>query len=94
MLRPSLRTFHTALWKAGSVASMTAVGKAEIAHQFDELLQAAQIVVGVVAGEFGQQDRVGLAPDEAVDDRAEHRVVARQLDHRAIDQLDRGRDPA
>ena len=91
MLRPSLRTVHTALWKAGSVASMTRAGEAEIAHQLDELLEAAQIVVGVVAGEFGEEDRLRLALDEAVDGRAEHRVVARQLDHRAVDQLDRRR---
>ena len=70
---------------------MTLSGEAEIAHQFDELSQAPQIVVGVVAGELGQQDRVGFASDKAIDHRAEHRVVARQLDHRAIDQLDRGR---
>ena len=69
---------------------MTLPGEAEIAHQFDELFQAAQIVVPVVAGEFGQQDRIRLAPDEAIDGGAEHRVVARQLDHRAIDQFDRG----
>ncbi len=64
-------------------------GEAEIAHQFDELLEAAQIVVGVLAGEFAEEDRVGLAPDKALDDRAEDGVVAGQLDHRAIDQLDR-----
>ena len=64
-------------------------GKAEIAHQFDEPTQAPQIVVSILAGEFAQQDRLRLASDEALDDRAEHRVVARQLDHRAVDQLDR-----
>jgi len=53
------------------------------------LLQAPQIVVGILAGELGQKDRVGLAPHKALDDRAEHRVVAGQLDHRAVDQLDR-----
>ena len=42
-----------------------AAQEAEIAHQLDELFQAAQIVVAVVAGELGQQDRVGLAAHKA-----------------------------
>jgi hypothetical protein len=58
-------------------------------HQLDELFEAPQVFGRVVAGEFAQEDRVGLAPDKTLDDRAEHRVVAGQLDHRAVDQLDR-----
>ena len=84
------RTSHTALWKAGIGRLDDGVGKAEIAHQLDELLQAPQIVFAVVAGEFDEQDRLGRALDEAVDGRPEHGDLARQLDHRAVDELDRG----
>ena len=67
-----------------------AVGKAEIAHQFDQRLEAPQIVGGVVAGEFGQQRSRRARPrTKRSTTGAEHRDVARQFDHRAVDQLDR-----
>ncbi len=66
-------------------------GEAEIAHQLDQLHQPPPDVVGVLAGEFDEQQRRRLALDEAVDGGAEHGNVARQVDHGAVDQLDRGR---
>ena len=66
-------------------------GEAEIAHQLAQRLQTAQIVGRVVAGKFGQQHRGRLALHEPVDHGAEHRDVARQFDHRAVDQLDGAR---
>src|SRR5262249_40461165 len=63
--------------------------EAEIAYQFDQRLEAPQIVRWVVAGELGQQQRRRLALHETVDYGAKHRNVARQFDHRAVDQLDR-----
>ncbi len=77
------------LLKGGVGRLDDAVGKTEIAHQLDQRLQAPDIVCRIVAGKFGQQDRGRLALHKPVDDRAEHRDVARQLDHRAVDQLDR-----
>ena len=68
-----------------------AAGKTEIAHQFAERLQPPQILVPIVAGEFGQQQRRGLALYEAIDDGAEHRDLARQIDHRPVDEFDRTR---
>ena len=91
MLRPALRTSHDRALEGRVGRLDDGAGEAEIAHQLDELPEAAQVVVGVVAGELDEQHRVRLAADEAVDDRAEHRDVARQLDHRAVDQLDRAR---
>ena len=69
-----------------------AARESQIAHQLDELAEAPEIVLGVVAGELGEEEGGRLAADEAVDDRAEHRDVARELDHRAVDELD-GRRP-
>ena len=45
----------------------------------------------VLTGEFDQQQRIGLALDEALDGGAENRDVAGELDHGAVDQLDRAR---
>ena len=65
--------------------------KAEIAHQLGELLQAPQIFVLVLFGEFDHQDGVGIAADGGRDHRLEHRDVAAQRDHGAVDQFDRDR---
>ena len=45
----------------------------------------------VVLGELDQQQRIGLAAHEGLHRRAEHGDVARELDHGAVDQLDRDR---
>ena len=99
MLRPAVRTSvmrglqlrvehldHAAPFGAGLVPA-----EAEIAHQFAELLQAAQILVPVVLGEFDEQHRVRIAAHEGVDGRLEHRDVAGERDHGAVDQFDRDR---
>jgi hypothetical protein len=53
--------------------------------------EPAQVLRRVVAGKLGQEQRRRLALDKAVDDGAEHRDLARQVDHRAVDQFDRRR---
>ena len=50
---------------------------AEIAEQFAEPLQPAQILV-VILGEFDEQNRFRIAAQERIDRRLEHRDVARQ----------------
>ncbi|MCG3189048.1 MAG: hypothetical protein LKCHEGNO_01291 [Burkholderiaceae bacterium] len=62
----------------------------EVAHQLDQRAQAGALRRAVVAAELHQQDRLGFADECTFDHRRERRVGARQLDHRAVDQLDRG----
>ncbi len=99
MLRPEVRTSVIAVCKAGSRISTTppclrarlVEAIAEIAHQFGKLLQPAQILVLIVLAEFDQQDRIRLAAHETLQRRTEHRDLAGQLDHGAVDQFDRDR---
>ena len=65
--------------------------EAEIGHQLAELFQAAQIFGLILFGEFHDQHCVGIAPNRCVDDRLEHRDVAAERDHGAVDQFDRNR---
>ena len=66
-------------------------GEAEVAHQLPELAKACEIFLPVVLGELDEQHRIRLAAHEGVDGRAEHRDVAGELDHGAVDELDRDR---
>ena len=77
---------HAAPFGAGLVPAET-----EIAHQFVQLFQAAQIFVVIVLAELDQQHRVRRAAHELLERRPEHRDLARQLDHGAVDQLHRDR---
>ena len=65
--------------------------EAEIGHQLAELLQALQIFGLIFLGEFDDQDRVGIAAHGGADDRLEHRDLAAERDHGAVDQFDRDR---
>ena len=65
--------------------------EAEIAHQLLELLQHAQIDFVVVLAELDQQNRFRRLAHELVERRLENRNLARELDHRAVDQFDRDR---
>ena len=64
---------------------------AEVAHQFGELFQPAQVFVLIILTEFHQQDRVRIAVHEPLQRRAKHRNLTRKLDHGAVDQLDADR---
>ena len=66
-------------------------GKAEIADHVLELAQPAQVFLVIVLAEFDQQDRRGRPAHEFVERRPEHRDLACQLDHGAVDQFDRDR---
>ena len=68
-----------------------AAGQAEIGHQLDETRQVTQLVLALLARELDQQDRFGLADQRPLDHRPEGGIGARQLDHRAVDQLHSGR---
>jgi hypothetical protein len=72
-----------------SVISTTLPGKAEIARERSEIAQAPKRILARFADELDQQDRIGLADERPIDDGAERGVAARQVDHRAIDELDR-----
>ena len=49
-------------------------------------------VLGLILfGEFDDQDRIGIAANGRPDDRLEHRDLAAERDHGAVDQLDRDR---
>ena len=62
--------------------------EAEIGHQLAELLQPMQVFGLVFLGEFHDQQRIGIAAHGRVDDRPEHRDVAAERDHGAVDQFD------
>jgi hypothetical protein len=66
-----------------------AARQADVAHQLDQPLQVAQLVLALLARELDQQDRLGLADQRALDHRPEGGIGAGQLDHRAVDQLHR-----
>ena len=62
--------------------------QAEIAHQFLEPVEAAQIFGLIVLGELDEQQRIRRAANVFVHHGPEHGDVARQLDQGAVDQLD------
>ncbi len=64
--------------------------EAEIAHRGGEILQPA-LVLHLALVELDQQDRLRLAVHEGLQRRAEHGDLARELQHGAVDQLDRDR---
>ncbi len=89
-VEPGLAHVPQRLLRAGIRHFDHAARQAELAHQGDQILQAAQRSVARLADEFDEQDRFGLADQRAVDDGAERGITAREVDHRAIDELDRG----
>ena len=61
--------------------------EAEIAHQLTELLQTLQVFGLILLGEFHDQHRIGVAAHGGANDRLEHRDVAAECDHGAVDQF-------
>ena len=90
MLSPALRTSHSAFCAAASVMRTTLPGKprSPISSTSSAWSSRARVVL---AGELDQQDRLRLADQRASIDRPERRIAAREIDHRAIDELDRRR---
>ena len=88
MLRPALRTSHTSRCHARVGDLDDAAGQPEVAHELAQARELRELRRVLVARELDEQDRVGLAADRLVHRRAERRDVARQLDHRAVDELD------
>ena len=76
---------------AAPFALVVVPAEAEIAHQLAELLQAHEIVRLILLGELDHQHRIRIALDRGGDDRPEHRDVAAEREHGAVDQLDRDR---
>ena len=68
-----------------------APGQAEVAHELAQGGELRKLRRPLLTGELDEQDRVGRADDRFVHRRAERCDVARQLDHRTVDELDRGR---
>ena len=64
---------------------------AEIVHQLLEPHQAAQVLVLILLGELDKQDRLRIAAHDRVDGGLEHRDLAGEAQHGAVDQLDRDR---
>src|SRR5262249_54351748 len=65
--------------------------KAKRPHQILELHQAAEVVVWVSLGKFHEKHGFGIAAHDPLDRRPEHRYLARQAEHGAIDEFDRHR---
>ena len=63
--------------------------EAEIGHQLAELFQSPDIVGLIFFGELDDQHRIGIAANGGADDGLEHRDLAAQRQHGAIDQFDR-----
>ena len=76
---------------AAPFALRSVPAKAEVGHQFAELLQAMQVFGLVFLGEFHDQHRIGIAAHRGRDDRLEHRDVAAERNHGAVDQFHRDR---
>ena len=97
MFSPAVRTSLMAACSFGSRTSTTpphltplcVPGDAEIAEQLAEPLQAAQIFVPILLGEFDEQNRFRIAAQKSFDRWLEHRNVGRQPQHSAVDQFDR-----
>ena len=89
MLRPALRTSHSAFCAPASTMRTTQVRQSEVAHQRDQIIEPAHRLVRRVADELHQQDRLRLADERGVDHGPERRIAAREVDHRPVDQLDR-----
>jgi hypothetical protein len=64
-------------------------GKAQVGHGLAKVLQAAKLLVPVLAGELHQQQAFRRPLDHPLDGRPIERNVARQVDHGAIHQLHR-----
>ena len=65
--------------------------EAEVAHQFGQLFQLAQVVGLIVFGELDNEESIGIATHGGLDDGFEHRDVAAEGDHGAVDEFDRDR---
>ena len=91
MLRPALRTSHSSACGPGSGISTTLPGRPRSPISSTRRARSRSCVLALLARELDQQDRLGLADQGALDHRPEGGIGARQLDHGAIDQLDRGR---
>jgi hypothetical protein len=90
MFRPALRTSHSAFCGLSAVISTTLPGRPSVAHQ---LGRAAQLRQQRASSPANSTSRIASGSPISADsiDGPERRIGARQLDHRAVDQLDRGR---
>ena len=77
---------HAAPARAGAAPVV-----AEVAHQLGEPQQPAEILAMIVLAELDEQDRLRIAAHHGIDRRLEHRDVARQAEHGAVDQFDGNR---
>ena len=65
-----------------------AAGQTEIAHELGQPPELLDLRPALVAGELHEQDRLGLAANDLVHGGPKRGDLARQIDHRAIDELD------
>ncbi len=70
-------------------ALRVAPAEAELAHQLAELLQASDVLGLILFGKFHDQHRIWVTAHGGPDDRLEHRNIAAECDHGAIDKLHR-----
>ena len=89
MLRPALRTSHSSACGLGSGISTTLPGRPRSPISSTRRARSRSLRLALLARELDQQDGLGIADQGALDDRPEGGIGARQLDHGAIDQLDR-----
>ena len=90
MLRPALRTSHNSFCACGSVMRTSASRRPRSPEELAQADEPSRQLDRVAAGELDQQDRRRFAGKRAVDHRTERRIAAREIDHRAIDEFDRG----
>ena len=65
------------------------VVEAQVGGQLHEAVKVRSLLRGISARELDQQDRLGLIDERALDDGLERGIGAREIDHGAIDELDR-----
>ena len=94
MLRPALRTSHRFFCGASSGISTTLPGRPSSPIRSTRSFSLRQQRCLVAARELDQQDGRGPADQRGLDGGPEGRVGEAQLDHRAVDQLDRGAAPS
>ncbi len=98
MLRPAVRT---SVMPACNFGSSTSTTPPHLAPLLSQAMPRSPMSApsrfsrrkfsSVVLGEFDKQDRLGIAAQERIDGRLEHRDVAGKAEHGAIDQFDRDR---
>jgi hypothetical protein len=91
MLRPALRTSQMSFCRRASVISTTLPGSPRSAISSLSARNRAACAAASSPEKFDEQDRIRIAANEFGDGLRVRADLARKADHRAVDELDRGR---